>query len=125
MTDDTKTETSPVEKVKLAIAVLLAVGGVVVYYVLNMQPTWQRWAAVAAGLILGAVMFMLSDYGRDFWRFVLDSRIELRKIVWPTRQETGTTTAVVFGFVLVMAVFFWLLDLGLAAATRFFSGQGG
>ena len=65
-----------------------------------------------------------SQYGRGFWQFVLDSRVELRKIVWPNRQETGMTTLVVFGFVIVAGLFFWVLDLGLAWATKALSGQG-
>ena len=75
--------------------------------------------------MLGIVLFIWSQYGRDFWKFCVDSRVELRKIVWPTRKETGLTTAVVFGFVIVAAIFFWLLDMGLAYATRHLSGQGG
>jgi len=62
---------------------------------------------------------------RRLWQFMLDSRIELRKIVWPSRQETGMTTLVVFVFVTVAGVFFWLVDLVLAWATRALSGQGG
>jgi preprotein translocase subunit SecE len=58
------------------------------------------------------------------WQFALDSRVELRKIVWPNREETLRTTAIVFVFVGVAGVFFWLVDLALAAATRFLSGQG-
>jgi preprotein translocase subunit SecE len=49
----------------------------------------------------------------------------LRKIVWPNRQETGMTTHVVFVFLIIAGVFFWLLDLGLAWATRALTGQGG
>ena len=45
-------------------------------------------------------------------QFVLDSRVELRKIVWPNRQETGMTTLVVFVFVIVAGVFFWLARPG-------------
>ena len=66
-----------------------------------------------------------SKYGTDFKQFVIDSRVELRKIVWPNRQETGMTTLVVFGFVIVFGIFFWLLDLVLAWATKTLTGQGG
>ena len=55
---------------------------------------------------------------------MLDSRVELRKIVWPNRNETGMTTLVVFVFVIVAGLFFWTLDLVLAWATRALSGQG-
>ena len=125
MTEDTKTDVGASDKAKLTAAILLLVAGVAGYYVLAAQPTWQRWLAVVAGLALGIALFAWSQYGRNFWQFMLDSRVELRKIIWPTRQETGMTTAVVFGFVIVAALFFWVLDLGLAWATRHLSGQGG
>src|SRR5262245_15023291 len=125
MTEDTNTDAGASDKAKLAASILLVLAGVVGYYVFAAQPTWQRWLAVVAGLLLGIVLFVWSQYGRNFWQFMLDSRVELRKIVWPTRRETGLTTAVVFGFVIVAAIFFWLLDMGLAYATRHLSGQGG
>jgi preprotein translocase subunit SecE len=52
------------------------------------------------------------------------ARVELRKIVWPTREETGKTTLAVFIFVSIAGLFFWLLDFALAWATRFLTGQG-
>jgi preprotein translocase subunit SecE len=74
---------------------------------------------------LGALVFGLSARGRDFKQFVLEARNELRKVFWPTRQETWVTTAVVFGFAVIAGVFFWVLDLLLAWATRTLSGLGG
>jgi preprotein translocase subunit SecE len=56
---------------------------------------------------------------------MLDSRSELRKVFWPTRNETWITTAVVFGFAVIAGLFFWGLDLILAWATRALTGQGG
>jgi len=100
------------------------VGGIAGYYVLAAQPAWERWLAVVAGVALAFAVLAWSQYGRNLWQFVLDSRVELRKIVWPNRQETGMTTLVVFGFVIVAGLFFWTLDLVLAWATRALSGQG-
>ena len=76
------------------------------------------------GMLLGVVVFALSQYGRNFWQFVLESRVELRKVFWPSRQETLTTTLVVLVFVVIASIFFWILDLGLASVTKFFTGQG-
>ena len=118
-------DATALDKVKLWVAVLAALGGVVGYYVLAGQPNWDRWLAVVGGIVLAALLLAWSLYGRTFWQFVLDSRVELRKIVWPNRQETGMTTLVVFGFVVVAGIFFWLLDITLAWATKFLSGQGG
>jgi len=110
---------------KLVGAVLLVLGGIAAFYVLRAQADWIRWLAVVAGVALAALVFAWSGSGKAFWQFVLDSRAELRKVVWPTRQETLMTTAAVFVFVIAAGVFFWLLDLFLAWATRFFTGQGG
>ena len=109
----------------LWLAIALVVAGVAAYYVLGAQPVWQRWLAVAAGAALGVAVFAWSPGGRSFWQFVTDSRSELRKVVWPARQETLMTTAVVFGFAIIAGLFFWLLDLFLAWATKHLTGQGG
>ena len=79
---------------------------------------------MVVGIVLGLGVLAWSEYGRSFWQFVLDSRIELRKVVWPTRNETGMTTLVVFGFVIIAGLFFWVLDVVLAWATKTLSGQG-
>jgi preprotein translocase subunit SecE len=80
---------------------------------------------VLAGLALGAVVVALSGYGRRLWAFSESARVELRKVVWPTRDETLKTTIAVFVFVTIAGVFFWLLDLVLAWATRFWTSPGG
>ena len=103
----------------------LLLAGVAGYYVLEAQPGWMRWASVIAGLAAGALVFGLSAGGREFWQFMLDSRSELRKVFWPTKNETWITTALVFGFAIIAGAFFWLLDLFLAWATKLLTGQGG
>jgi preprotein translocase subunit SecE len=110
---------------QLVAAIVLVLGGIAGYYVLKSRPeAWASWAALAGGALLGVLVFAFSPNGRRFWQFFLESRVELRKVFWPTRQETFTTTLVVLGFVAVASVFFWLLDLMLASVTRFFTGQG-
>ena len=89
------------------------------------RPEWQRWSAAGLGLVAGLAVFLASPPGRRAWQFTLDSRIELRKVVWPNRQETLQTTAVVLGFLVIAGLFFWFLDLGLAWLTRLATGQGG
>ena len=107
----------------IAIALLLA--GVVGYYVLEAQSIWLRWASVVGGLVAGALMFGLSAGGRDFRQFMLDARNELRKVFWPTKNETWVTTLAVFIFAVAAGLAFWLLDLFLAWATKLLTGQGG
>ena len=110
---------SGVDKAKLYAAILIAAAGIVAFYLLKgEQADWVRWAVFAGSLVIGAVVFAVSQYGRDFWKFVLDARIELYKVFWPTRQETGTMTLVVFVFVTILALFFWGVDAVLGWATR-------
>jgi len=109
----------------VAIAVALLVAGIAAFYVLDTRPDWQRWGAAGLGLLAAIAVFAVSPLGRRSWQFALDSRVELRKVVWPSRQETLQTTAMVFLFIVAAAVFFWILDLGLAWATRLLTGQGG
>ncbi len=126
MSDEGKVQDAgTADKVKLAAAILIVVAGVAGYYLLADRPTWLRWLPVIGSFVLAAVVVALSRYGSEFRRFVELSRIELRKIVWPTRQETLQTTLVVFGFVIVAGLFFWILDLVLAWATKALTGTGG
>ena len=126
MTDEIKVqEAGTADKAKLVAAIVIAIAGVAGYYVLAGQSIWLRWLAVAASLVLAALVLLFSWYGTQFRQFVELARVELRKIVWPDRQETGVTTLVVFGFVIVAGLFFWALDWVLALATRYLTGQGG
>jgi preprotein translocase subunit SecE len=126
MTDELKVQhAGTADKVKLAAAIVIVVAGVAGYYVLADQAIWMRWLPVIASLVLAAVVVAFSRYGSEFRRFVELARIELRKIVWPTRQETLQTTLVVFGFVIIAGLFFWVLDLVLAWATKALTGTGG
>ena len=110
--------------VKLTIASLLVAAGVAGFYVLSNQAIWVRWLVVVAGLILGAVVIAFSQTGTDLKQFIAAARVELRKIVWPNRNETLMTTAVVLGFVVIAGLFFWGLDVVLAWATQALTRQG-
>jgi preprotein translocase subunit SecE len=72
-----------------------------------------RILAVVAGIVAGAALAWFSEPGRQFAVFAGESITEVKKVVWPTRKETIQTTAAVFAFVVVMAVFLWLTDKGL------------
>ena len=109
--------------ISLSIIALLA--GIVAFYWYDDQSLAIRIAMVLAGLAAGAALAWVSSYGRDFWQFASVSRVELRKVVWPEREETIKTTYVVFIFAIVMGVFFWGLDWVLTWLTRLLSGQSG
>ena len=110
---------------KLVVGIVLLAAGVAGYYVLGGDAAWLRWIAVVAGLVVAGILLAFSRYGTEFNEFVVSARVELRKIVWPNRQETGMTTLIVFVFVAIAGFFFWGLDLLLSWATRALTGTGG
>lgn len=95
---------------KLAAAAALAAAGIAGYYLLGEQTLVLRVLAVAAGIAAGAAVASVSEPGRRFAAFARESVVEVKKMVWPARKETTQTTAVVFAFVVVMALFLWLTD---------------
>jgi preprotein translocase subunit SecE len=109
----------------MMLSVVVLTAGIVAFYWYDELVLPFRVAMVVAGLAAGAGLMWFTWYGREFWQFAQASRIELRKVVWPERDETVKTTYVVFGFAVVMGLFFWLLDMGLTYLTRLLGGQTG
>jgi preprotein translocase subunit SecE len=107
------------------LSIILLIAGIVAFYWFDEQPLLIRVAMVILGLAAAAGLMWFSWYGREFWQFAQAARVELRKVVWPERDETIKTTYVVFGFAIVMGLFFWFLDMGLTFLTRLLGGQTG
>ncbi len=124
MTEQVQQGATPLDAAKLAAGVALLAAGIVGFYLLSEQPIWLRWIIVLAGLAAGIFVGLQSYQGKTFQSFVQSSRVELRKVVWPNRQETMQTTLVVFVMILILAVFFWGLDTVLGKLTRWLTGQG-
>jgi len=104
-----ETVSTGADKVKLAAAVLLAVGGVVAYYLIK-QADWIRWVALIVLLLAALATFFTAEPGKQFVAFGRDSWREVQKVVWPSRKEALQMTGYVFAFVVVMALFLWLTD---------------
>lgn len=98
------------DKYKIILAIVAAVAGVVAFYVLAGQAKYVRLGALAGGLVLAAVLVMISETGRELFSFSKESVREAKKVVWPTPKEAWQMTAVVFGFVLVMTIFLFATD---------------
>ena len=109
-TSQVETVSTSADKAKLAAALALGIGALAAFYLLGKQGQIAQWGALIALLIAAAVMFMVSEPGRQFVAFGRDAWKEVKKVVWPTRKEAGQMTAYVFGFVVVMALFLWLTD---------------
>jgi preprotein translocase subunit SecE len=121
----TPTGASAKDTALMTMSVVVLLAGIVAFYWLDEQPLLIRIAMVIVGLAAAASLMWFSWYGREFWQFALAARVELRKVVWPEREETIKTTYVVFIFAIVMGVFFWGLDWVLTWLTRLLSGQSG
>jgi preprotein translocase subunit SecE len=120
-------QTSPGASAKdtalMTLSILVLLVGIGAFYWYDEQALPLRVGMVVVGLLAAAGLAWLSWYGREFWQFALASRIELRKVVWPSRDETVKTTYVVFIFAIVMGLFFWGLDWVLTWLTRLLTGQ--
>jgi preprotein translocase subunit SecE len=105
-----ETVSSAADRIKIVLAVVAVLAGVVGFYLLGQQPTVLRVLSVLGGLIAGAVIAWFSVPGQRLFAFGKDSWSETRRVVWPTRKETIQMTLTVFVFVVVMAIFLWLVD---------------
>ena len=105
-----ETVSTGAEKARLAVAGLLVIGALVAFYLLTSQGAVAQWGGLVAGLVLAAVVFFTSESGKRLIGFGRYSWREVKKVVWPTRKETLQTTAFVFAFSIVMALFLWLTD---------------
>lgn len=89
------------------------------------QPAALR---IAAMLLIGLVVLGImafTEKGRQIITFAQDAKIELRKVVWPSRQETMQVTLLVVGIVVVTALFLWGIDTMLLSGVQYITGQRG
>ena len=125
MTDQVQENATALDALKLAAGAVILAAGVAGFYLLVDLPIWLRWIIVLAALAVGALVGLQSYQGKTFWQFVQSSRIELRKVVWPNRQETMQVTLVVFVMIVALGLFFWGVDSLLGFLTKWLTGRGG
>ncbi|MYM69152.1 preprotein translocase subunit SecE [Pseudoduganella sp. FT55W] len=98
------------DKIKVVLAIAIAIAGVIGFYYLSDKPALVRAGALVAGLAFAVLILWTSSTGRDFLNFAKEAVRETKKVVWPTRREAAQITGIVFAFVLVMAIFLWGTD---------------
>ena len=110
--------TSGFDTVKLMATLVILIAGVVGFYYFEDESQLLR---VIGMLAVAAVAFFVAsttDVGRRSLGFVKDARVEVRKVVWPTRQETLQTTLAVLIMVVIVAIMLWLIDLALGTGVN-------
>ncbi len=111
------------DKLKIAAAALCVVAGVWAYYHFSDTAMVLRVLMVLAGLIAGAAVAWLSEPGKQFFVFAQEAWQEAGRVSWPTRKETVQATLIVFGFVVVMALFLFAIDTSLAWIIKLLTGR--
>lgn len=101
--------TNALDMVKLALAAVLLVAGIVAYYYFD----WSGWARIGVllvGVVGAAVVAAFTAPGRLVREYLSESQFELRKVVWPTRDETFRTTLVIIAVVIILSLLLGLID---------------
>jgi len=124
MNANTEETGSGMDTIKLLVVVVLLVAGVYGFYSFADQPLWVRLAGLLVVIGAAAFVALQTAMGRTVWQFAADSRTEVRKVVWPSRQETLQTLLIITIAVLVTALFLWAVDALLFAVVRALTGQG-
>jgi preprotein translocase subunit SecE len=121
---DAKVDSKPtvMDTVLLLLSVAILLGSIVAYYYFANQSLLLRSLGVLAAFIVSIWIAMQSAQGRTLWGFIQGSRVELRKVVWPTREETVQTSLIVLVFTAIMGTFFLLLDIFLRWFTSLITG---
>lgn len=112
-------QTTPgLDTLKLGLALVVLVGGIVGFYYFEAESQLLRVIGLLALVLVAFLLVSLTDIGRKALGFFKNSRVEVRKVVWPTRQETVQTTLMVMIMVFVVAIMLWAVDSALGWGVR-------
>lgn len=99
--------------------------GLAAFYYLGESAKLVRLLVLIGPIAAAIGLVLFTAPGRNLVSMARETQIEVRKVVWPSRQETVQTTGVIIAIVVVTALFLWILDLLLGGFTRWLLGQGG
>ena len=122
MTGKTEADSTVLDTVKLGLAVLILLSGLVGYYYFAEYSNLYRVLGVLVAAGVAIAVFGSTLRGQNLLGYLKNSRTEVRKMVWPTRQEALQTTLIVVVLVMLIAIFLWLIDMFLGWAVKFVIG---
>ncbi len=120
----TEETTQVFDVVKQVISFLFVIAAVAAFYYFSEILLLYRVLGLVTVVILAMGLILTTGLGRNTWAFMLEAKQEVRKVVWPTREETVRTTLLVFGMVFLVGLVLWLLDMFLFWGIRLLTGQG-
>ncbi|MCH9645769.1 MAG: preprotein translocase subunit SecE [Proteobacteria bacterium] len=94
------------------LSILVVIGSLVMFYLdpLALTTTLYKVLVLLAGLVIASLIFFKTPQGKRLVIFTKETKIELRKVVWPTRDETVKTTGMIMVAVVIVAIFLWIVD---------------
>ncbi|OGT64232.1 MAG: preprotein translocase subunit SecE [Gammaproteobacteria bacterium RIFCSPLOWO2_02_47_7] len=113
------------DTIKIALSILIVASATTLFYLYSEHSLLLRVVGLLAAIVIAVLITLKTEKGRQLWIFVQDAQIEVRKVVWPTREETLQTTMIVILMVVVIAIFLWLLDMFLGWSIGQLLGRGG
>ena len=125
MNSKVETVESSMDSVKLVVALLIAVAAMAAFYIYPEQSALIRVGGLLLAVGVAVGIALQAAKGRNIWGFFHGAQIEVRKVVWPTRQETVQTTLIVVLVVVLVSIILWLLDMFLGWTIGTLMGQRG
>ncbi|WP_285817843.1 preprotein translocase subunit SecE [Echinimonas agarilytica] len=122
MSANTETTTSSMDPLKWGVAIILLLAAVVGNYMLSDLSVAIRVAGVIVAIAVALVVAAQTTKGQTAVAFARESRTEVKKVVWPTRQEAIQTTLIVFAVTAITALLLWGLDAVLIRVVAFITG---
>ena len=119
-----ESNSSGIDTVKLIIAIIVLVGGIVGFYHFADKGLVYRVLGVLATTLVAFGIMLTTTIGQSFMGFLAESRVEVRKVIWPTRQETMQSTMIVVALVFLVGLILWTLDAVLFWGITLLTGQG-
>jgi len=113
MNSKTEVAGGVLDTVKLVIALLIAVTALAAFYIFADQSLLYRVLGLLTAAGIAVAVALQTEKGRYILGFFQDAQVEVRKVVWPTREETTQTTLIVIAVVVIVSVILWLLDMFL------------
>jgi len=107
---------------KLLLAIVILIAGIVGFYYYEAESQLYRVLGVVFAAGVAVAISSTTALGQNLISFGREARMEVRKVVWPTRQETVQTTFMVLVAVIIIGIFLWLIDMLLAQAIQMITG---